>query len=84
MGDCAIRGHLSSKTIGRKEFVTVVVLDNLSYSFQSHCICVHLVRTHIMEGSGLRGIPLEEHITQYNKLHLINTKSIDHAVFVKE
>lgn len=84
MGDFAIRGQLSSKTIGGKEFVTVVVLDNLSYSFQGHCICIHLVRTHIMEGSGLRGIPWEEHITQYNKFHLINIKCIDQSVFVKD
>lgn len=59
MGDFAIRGQLSSKTISREELVTVVVLDNLPYCFQGHGIRVHLVGTHIVEGGGLRGVTLE-------------------------
>lgn len=74
MGDSAVRGQLGSKTVGREELVTVVVLDNLSHSFQGHCICIHLIRTHIMEGGGLRGITLEERRTQSNKSHMNNTK----------
>lgn len=60
VGDFAIRGQLSSETIGRKELVTVVVLDNLTHCFQGHGICIHLVGTHIVEGGGLGGVPLEE------------------------
>lgn len=60
VGDFAVGGQLSSKTIGRKELVTVVVLDNLTHCFQGHGISIHLVGTHIVEGGGLGGVALWE------------------------
>lgn len=60
VGDFAIRGQLSSETVGRKELVAVVVLDNLTYCFQGHGICIHLVGTHIVKGGGLGGVTLEK------------------------
>lgn len=60
MGDFAIGGQLSTEAIGRKELIAVVVLDNFSHCFQCHGICIHLVRTHIMEGGGLGWVTLEE------------------------
>lgn len=59
MGDFAVRGQLSSEAIGRKELVAVIVLDNLTHCFQGHGICIHLVRTHIVKGGGLRGVTFE-------------------------
>lgn len=65
MGDFAIRGELSSKAVGRKELVTVVVLDYLSHCFQGHGICIHLVWTHIVEGRWLGWVTLKN--TQKNQ-----------------
>lgn len=59
VGDFAIRGQLSAKAIGRKELVTVIVLDNLTHRFQGHGICIHLVRAHIVERGGLGWITLQ-------------------------
>lgn len=70
VGDFAIRGQLSSKTVGRKELVTVIVLDNLTHCFQGHGICIHLVGAHIVKGSGLGGVTLEEDThTQHSKVN---------------
>lgn len=60
VGDFSIGGQLSAEAIGRKELVAVIVLDYLTHRFQSHGICIHLVGTHIVEGGGLGGVPLEE------------------------
>lgn len=60
VGDFAVGGQLSAEAIGRKELVAVVVLDYLTHCFQSHGIRIHLVGTHIVEGGGLGGVPLEE------------------------
>lgn len=49
VGDLAIWGKFSSEAVRWKEFVTVVVLDNLPHSLQSHGICIHLVRTHVVQ-----------------------------------
>lgn len=53
MGDLAIWRDFCSKAVSRKKFVTVVVLDDLPNSLQSHCICIHLVWTHVVQRCGL-------------------------------
>lgn len=60
MRDFAVGGQLSSKAIGRKELVAVIVLDNLTHCFQGHGICIHLVGTHIVEWGGLGWVTLED------------------------
>lgn len=59
VGDFAIGGQLSSKAVGRKELVAVVVLDYLSHCFQGHGISIHLVGVHIVERSGLGRVTLK-------------------------
>ena len=59
MRDLAIRGQLGSKSVGREQLVTVVVLDDLPDSLQGHGVGVHLVRAHIVEGSGLGRVTCE-------------------------
>lgn len=68
VGDFAVRGQLSSETVGREELVTVVVLDNLTDCFQGHGICIHLVGTHIVEGGGLGGVTLEDDTHTHNTM----------------
>lgn len=46
-------GQLSSKSIGWKELVTVVVLDDLPYCLEGHGIGAELVGTHVVQRSGL-------------------------------
>lgn len=60
VGDLAIWRKLCSKAICWEEFVTIVVLDDLPYSFQSHGIRIHLVRAHIMQWGWLGWVTLRE------------------------
>lgn len=57
MGDFAVGGQLSSEAVGGEELVAVVVLDDLADRLQGHGVGVHLVGAHIVEGSGLGGVP---------------------------
>lgn len=53
VGDLAVWRKFRSEAVSWKEFVTVVVLDDLPNSLQSHCICIHLVWTHVVQRCGL-------------------------------
>lgn len=59
MGDSPIWGQLSTKPQSREHLITVVVLDDLSDGFQGHGIGVHLVRVHVVQGSGLGWISFQ-------------------------
>lgn len=60
VGDPPLWGQLGPKTIGWEELVTVVVLDDLSHCLEGHGIGAELVGTHIVQRSGLQGIPCRE------------------------
>lgn len=53
-------GQLGPKAIGWEEFVTVVVLNDLSHCLEGHGIGAELVGTHVVQRGGLQGIPCRD------------------------
>lgn len=52
--------QLGPKAVGWEELVTVIVLDDFSHCLQGHGIGAELVGTHVVQGSGLQGIPCRD------------------------
>ena len=60
MGDPSLWRELGTKAISWEELVTVVVLDDFSHCLEGHGIGAELIRTHVVQGGGLQGIPCRE------------------------
>lgn len=60
MRDLSVWGKFRSEAVGRKEFVAVVVLDDVAHRLQRHRIHVQLVRIHVVQRGGLRWVACGE------------------------
>lgn len=60
VGHLAVWWDFGSEAIGREEFVAVVILDDFPNGLQRHGVRAELVRAHVVERSGLGGIPCEK------------------------
>lgn len=54
--DLSVWGKFCSKAIGWKQFVAVIVLDDVAYRLERHSIHVQLVWIHVVERGGLRWV----------------------------
>ena len=60
VGDPSLWRELGAKAISWEELVTVIVLDDFSHCLEGHGIGAELIRTHVVQGGGLQGIPCRE------------------------
>lgn len=56
MGYAPIGGQLGTEAQRWEHLVTVVVLNDLSHSFESHAVGIQLVWTHVVQGRWLRRV----------------------------
>ena len=57
VGHIPVWGQLGPEAVGWEELVAVVVLDDVPHRLQGHSVGVHLVRAHVVQRGGLRGVP---------------------------
>ena len=60
VGDPSLWRELGAKAVSWEELVTVIVLDDFSHCLEGHGIGAELIRTHVVQGGGLQGIPCRE------------------------
>ena len=60
MGDPSLGRQLGPKAVSWEQLVTVIVLDDFSHGLEGHGIGAELIRTHVVQGGGLQGIPCRE------------------------
>lgn len=58
--DLSVWGKFCSEAVGRKEFVAVVVLDDVAHRLQRHRVHVQLVRIHVVQRGWLRWVACGE------------------------
>ena len=69
--DASVRGQLGSEAQSREHLVTVVVLDDLPHGPESHGVGIQLVRTHVVEGGGLRRVAWTQTQHSRTEVHTI-------------